>query len=111
LGPLFFVWLGASLQLRDLLEHPSMIALGVCLGVGAALAHVAAVVVRQPVAYAMLASAQLGVPVAAATVGGQLDVLRQGEGAALVLGALVALAVTVTGGALAARGRTPEPAT
>jgi hypothetical protein len=88
-----------------------MIALGVCLGVGAALAHVAAVVVRQPLAYAMLASAQLGVPVAAATVGGQLDVLRQSEGAALVLGALVALAVTVTGGALAARGRTPEPAT
>jgi Kef-type K+ transport system membrane component KefB len=111
LGPLFFVWLGASLQLRDLLEHPSMIALGVCLGVGAALAHVAAVVVRQPVAYAMLASAQLGVPVAAATVGGQLDVLRQGEGAALVLGALVALAVTVTGGALAARRSAPEPAT
>jgi Kef-type K+ transport system membrane component KefB len=111
LGPLFFVWLGASLQLRDLLEHPSMIALGVCLGVGAALAHVAAVVVRQPLAYAMLASAQLGVPVAAATVGGQLDVLRQGEGAALVLGALVALAVTVTGGALAARRSAPEPAT
>lgn len=101
-GPLFFVWLGASLQLGDLVDHPSMIVLGVCLGAGAALAHLVAVPLRQPVPYAMLASAQLGVPVAAATVGAQLHVLAPGEGAALVLGGLVALAVTVAGGALAA---------
>jgi Kef-type K+ transport system membrane component KefB len=110
LGPLFFVWLGATLQLRNLVDHPSMIVLGVCLGAGAALAHMSAVVLRQPPAYAMLASAQLGVPVAAATVGGELHVLEAGEGAALVLGALVALAVTVVGGALAARRRTPGAA-
>jgi Kef-type K+ transport system membrane component KefB len=108
-GPLFFVWLGATLQLRSLVDHPSMIVLGLCLGAGAAVAHLVPLVLRQPVAYAMLASAQLGVPVAAATVGEQLHVLRPGEGAALVLGALVALAVTVGGGALAARRRTPEP--
>jgi Kef-type K+ transport system membrane component KefB len=111
LGPLFFVWLGATLQLRDLVDHPSMIVLGVCLGIGATLAHLAAVALRQPTAYALLATAQLGVPVAAATVGRQLHLLERGEGAALVLGALVALATTVTGGALAARRRTPEPAT
>ena len=50
-----------------------------------------AVPLRQPAPYAMLASAQLGVPVAAATIGAQLDLLRPGEGAAIVLGALVAL--------------------
>jgi Kef-type K+ transport system membrane component KefB len=109
-GPLFFVWLGATLQLRNLVDHPSMIVLGAALGVGAALAHLAAVLLRQPAPYAMLATAQLGVPVAAATVGQQLHVLAPGEGAALVLGALIALAVTVAGGALAARRRTPEPA-
>jgi len=102
-GPVFFVWLGAGLQLGDLVDHPSMAALGVGLGVGAALAHLAAVLLRQHPAYAMLASAQLGVPVAAAAIGAQLDVLRPGEGAAMVLGALVTLAVTVTGGHLAAR--------
>jgi Kef-type K+ transport system membrane component KefB len=102
-GPVFFVWLGAGLQLGDLVDHPSMAALGVGLGVGAALAHLAAVPLRQHPAYAMLASAQLGVPVAAAAIGAQLDVLRPGEGAAIVLGALVTLAVTVTGGYLAAR--------
>jgi hypothetical protein len=57
----------------------------------------------------MLAAAQLGVPVAAATVGGQLGVLEPGEGAALVFGALVALAVTVAGGSLAARRSPAEP--
>lgn len=108
-GPLFFVWLGASLQLGDLVDHPSMVVLGVCLGAGAALAHLSAVALRQPAPYAMLATAQLGVPVAAATVGGQLGVLEPGEGAALVLGALVALAVTVAGGSLAARRTPAEP--
>jgi Kef-type K+ transport system membrane component KefB len=108
-GPLFFVWLGASLQLGDLVDHPSMVVLGVCLGAGAALAHLSAVALRQPAPYAMLAAAQLGVPVAAATVGGQLGVLEPGEGAALVFGALVALAVTVAGGSLAARRTPAEP--
>ena len=109
LGPLFFVWLGATLQLRHLVDHPSMIVLGLGLGLGAALAHLSAIALRQPPAYALLASAQLGVPVAAATVGEQLHVLRPGEGAALVLGALVALAATIAGGSSAARRRTPEP--
>jgi Kef-type K+ transport system membrane component KefB len=109
-GPLFFVWLGAGLQLRDLVHHPSMIALGLSLGAGAALAHLVPVALRQPAPYSMLASAQLGVPVAAATIGAQLGLLRPGEGAALILGALVTLAVTVAGGALAARTTTAEPA-
>ena len=108
-GPLFFVWLGATLQLRDLVDHPAMIVLGLCLGAGAALAHLVAVGLGQPPAYAFLAAAQLGVPVAAATVGTQLGVLESGEGAALVLGALVALAVTVVGGLLALRRRAPGP--
>jgi Kef-type K+ transport system membrane component KefB len=102
-GPLFFVWLGAGLGLGDLVRHPSMTALGLCLGAGAVLAHLAATTLRQPAPYALLASAQLGVPVAAATVGHQLGVLEPGEGAAFVLGALVVLVATVVGGSLAAR--------
>jgi Kef-type K+ transport system membrane component KefB len=107
-GPLFFVWLGAGLRLHDLVQHPSMAVLGVALGLGAILAHLVGRALRQPTAYALLASAQLGVPVAAATIGAQLGVLRPGEGAAIVLGALVALAATIAGGSLAAR-RSQEP--
>lgn len=107
LGPLFFVWLGAGLQLRDLVHDPSMIVLGLCLGAGATVAHLVPTALRQPVPYAMLAGAQLGVPVAATTIGTQLGILRPGEGAALILGALVMLVVTVAGGALAARTAAP----
>jgi Kef-type K+ transport system membrane component KefB len=103
LGPVFFVWLGTELQLRALGAHPRLILLGLGLGFGAALAHLVAVAMRQPVPLALLASAQLGVPVGAATIGTQLHVLLPGEASALMLGALVSIAVAVAGGGLAVR--------
>jgi Kef-type K+ transport system membrane component KefB len=98
LGPLFFVWLGASLDLRDLARHPSVILLGLALGAGAIAAHVAMALTGQPVPAGALAAAQLGVPVAAATVGTQLRLLAPGEAAALILGALVTIAAAVIAG-------------
>ncbi|MFT4082826.1 MAG: cation:proton antiporter [Nocardioides sp.] len=107
-GPLFFVWLGAELNLRELGDHPGMIVLGVALGLGAALVHVAGGrVLGQPVPMGLLAAAQLGVPVAAATVGGQLGVLRAGEASAIMLGALSTIGLAVLGGVVAARERLP----
>lgn len=108
-GPLFFVWLGASLNLREFGSHPGMIGLGVTLGVAAALTHViGGRVLRQSIPLGLLACAQLGVPVAAATVGTQLGVLRPGEASALMLGALVTIGLAVVGGGLAVRaGMTP----
>ena len=38
-APLFFIWLGASLDLRELGQHPSMILLGVVLAAAAGVAH------------------------------------------------------------------------
>lgn len=92
LGPLFFVWLGARLNLRDFGEHPRLIALGLALGVGAVLVHLIPRVIGQPVGYGALAAAQIGVPVAAVTVGTELHVLIPGEAAALMLGALCTIA-------------------
>ena len=103
LGPLFFVWLGASLDLTDLARHPAYLLLGLALGLGAIGAHVAMRFTGQPGSVGALAAAQLGVPVAAATVGTQLHVLRPGEPAALILGALVTVAVSAAAGALAVR--------
>lgn len=88
-APIFFVWLGASLDLRELAEHPSAIGLGVALGVAAVVAHGAMVVLRQPISVAMTTAAQLGVPVAAAATGTQLGLLGPGEATALLLGALL----------------------
>ena len=103
LGPVFFVWLGASLDLRELGRHPSFILLGVVLGVGAVATHAAMRLTGQPLPIGALASAQLGVPVAAATVGSQLHLLEPGEPAALILGALVTIAVASVSGGLAVR--------
>lgn len=103
LGPIFFVWLGASINLADLGHRPSLIGLGVLLGLGAVVAHAAMWFTRQRLPVATLAAAQLGVPVAAATVGTQLNLLRPGESAALLLGALVCVVAATIGAGLAVR--------
>ena len=97
-APLFFIWLGASLDLRELGQHPAMILLGVVLAAAAVAAHVAAALTGAPVSVAVLGAAQLGVPVAAATLGTQLDLLRPGEAAALLLGALLTIAAATIAG-------------
>jgi Kef-type K+ transport system membrane component KefB len=101
LGPLFFIWLGASLDLRALGRHPSFIVLGVLLGAAAVAAHGLMRLTGQPIRVGALAAAQLGVPVAAATVGAQL--LEPGEAPALLLGALLTVAVAVVSSGLLAR--------
>lgn len=102
LAPLFFIWLGARLNLREFGEHPSLILLGLALGAAAAGAHIAMRLLRQPVPLGALASAQIGVPVAAVTVGTQMHVLKPGEPAALMLGALITIAAAAVGSRRAA---------
>ncbi|WP_104128676.1 cation:proton antiporter [Cryobacterium sp. Y57] len=92
-GPLFFVWLGASLALRDLTDHPQMIGLGLMLGVATLITHATTRVLGLPLSLGMLSAAQLGIPIAAATIGTKLQVLAPGEAAALLLGALLTIAV------------------
>lgn len=112
LGPLFFLWLGASLDLRALGHRPSFVALGILLGVGAVAAHGAMRATGQPVGIGVLASAQMGVPVAAATLGTRLHLLEPGEAAAFMLGALVTIAAATIAGSLLARNApaaAPQP--
>lgn len=103
LGPVFFVWLGASIDLRELGNHPAMIGLGLALGAGAILAHAAGRLTGMPLPFAITSAAQLGVPVAAATIGRSLGVLAPGEDAALLLGALVTIGMTTAAVSFAAR--------
>ncbi|GAA1048929.1 cation:proton antiporter [Arthrobacter russicus] len=102
-GPLFFVWLGASLNLRELAANPMMVLLGLALGLGAVLTHLAIRPLGMPLSLGALSAAQLGVPIAAATIGGQAGLLLPGEASALILGALLTVAVaTIAGGRAAA---------
>jgi Kef-type K+ transport system membrane component KefB len=111
-GPLFFVWLGASLDVGDLGRHPTLILLGVLLGLGALVVHLTGALTRQPVTMAALSCAQMGVPVAAATLATQFGLLGPGEAPAMIMGALITIGVTVLAGAVEARrqGRRPAPA-
>jgi Kef-type K+ transport system membrane component KefB len=109
LGPIFFVWLGSSIDLSDLGHRPSLILLGVLLGAGAVAAHAAMWFNHQPLPLASLAAAQLGVPIAAATIGTQLNLLEPGESAALILGALISIvAATISGGVAVRAGYGPK---
>lgn len=112
LGPVFFVWLGASLDLRALVGSPKMILLGTCLGLGTLLVHGSLRLLGQPLPLAVLAASQLGVPVAAATIGSQLHLLEPGEAAAMILGALITIGASSAAGSRAARTFTqiaPKP--
>lgn len=72
-----------------------MLLLGVVLGLSALILHSLMVFTRQPFSYAILTSVQLGVPAAAVSIGGALGVFREGEAAAILLGAIISMAATV----------------
>lgn len=91
LGPIFFVWLGASLDLRQLIADPAAIWLGIALGAAAILAHGLGALTRQPLSLAVSTAAQLGVPVGAAALGTTTGVLESSEAAALLLGAVITI--------------------
>jgi Kef-type K+ transport system membrane component KefB len=111
LGPLFFVWLGASLDLTGLWAQPRYLLLGFVLGAGALLAHLTTRVVGQPVSLGLLSGAQLGVPLAAVTVGTQSGLLSAPEAGAIIVGALITVIVaTLSGGSAARRGFVLKPA-
>jgi Kef-type K+ transport system membrane component KefB len=90
----FFVWLGASLDLRELGARPLMVALAGLLVLGAVGVHAAARLAGQPLSLAVLAGAQLGVPVSAVTIGADQHLLAPGEGGAILTAALVSVGIT-----------------
>src|SRR5499427_5498954 len=70
--PAFFVLLGASLNLRSLISDPRAVVLAVAMAVAAVIVHLTAAAVaaeKQRVPTGLLASAQLGLPAAAAALG------------------------------------------
>jgi Kef-type K+ transport system membrane component KefB len=109
-GPLFFLWLGSELDLRQLGHRPTFILLGLALGASAIAAHALMRTTGQPLPLGVLAASQLGVPVAAATLGTQVHALAPGEAAALMLGALVTVAAAALTGGAAAKSA-PSPTT
>jgi Kef-type K+ transport system membrane component KefB len=101
--PLFFVVLGARIDLRGVVEHPSLLALAFALAAATTVVHlVAARLTHQPPASGLLASAQLGVPSAIVALGLSEHVITSAQGAAIITAAMLSLAVCAAGAALMA---------
>jgi Kef-type K+ transport system membrane component KefB len=111
--PAFFVLLGASLDLKGLARSPSAIGLAVGMALAATVVHlVSAIIVakQQRLPGGLLASAQLGLPAAAAAIGIATGTLSPPVATALVAGGLLTLIPASTGALLLARVATKGPA-
>jgi Kef-type K+ transport system membrane component KefB len=109
--PAFFVLLGATLDLKGLVSSPSAIALAIGMAVAATVVHLVASTVvgkQQRLPAGLLASAQLGLPAAAAALGLATGTLRPPIAAALVAGGLLTLIPAIAGAILLAGAR-PAP--
>jgi Kef-type K+ transport system membrane component KefB len=108
--PLYFVVLGAQLDLAGLVRSPSMLALAAALAALNVAVHLlAALLVRVPVAGALTASAQLGVPAAVASLGLAQHLISAVVATAIVASALVSLAVCTLGVEMLARTNAEAP--
>ena len=111
--PLFFVLLGAELDLRALLSEPSRILLAFLLAAAAVITHVIAARLRARERYlatGLAASAQLGMPAAAASLGLSTGLLTPAVAAALVAAGCLTLIPATIGSLLLARGTVSQPA-
>ena len=109
--PLFFVVLGARIDIRSLASHGSLIGLaGLLIVFDVGLHLVAALLTRQETAAGLAATVQLGVPAAVVAIGLQQGVVSPGAGAAILVAALASIGVSGAGVALMHRRLVgPEP--
>jgi len=101
--PLFFVLLGAKLDLRQLGSDDAVL-LAVLLAAGTIAVHVlVSLAIRAPRAIGLLASAQMGVPAAVIALGLPDHTLDQGQASAIFCAALVTIAACAAGSAILRR--------
>src|SRR5262249_59794384 len=111
---LFFVFLGARIQLRAVVSHPSIILLTVLLVALTLTVHgLTGRLTGQRLAGGLLTSAQLGVPSAIVALGLSDHVLSANEAGAIVTAAVVTVIISGAAAAVLARTNTvaaPEEA-
>jgi Kef-type K+ transport system membrane component KefB len=110
--PLFFVVLGASVELRGVVQHPAMIALTCLLVLSTVVVHeITSLVTGQRLASGLVASAQLGVPSAIVALGLSEHVISATQGAAIITAAMATIAICSLGAANIAEQTPPPPHT
>jgi Kef-type K+ transport system membrane component KefB len=105
--PLYFVVLGAQLDVGGLFTRPSLLALaGVLVALNVAIHLAAALLVRLPLSGGLAASAQLGVPAAVASLGLAAHLLSSTVATSIVVAAVISVLVCTAGVELLAKQRT-----
>ena len=94
-APIYFVWLGASIDIRQTFHSRDAILLAILLCIGALAAHAPALFFGQPKRNVLLASSQLGIPAAAVTLGAANGVLTTAQSGAIMASALVTILFTI----------------
>jgi Kef-type K+ transport system membrane component KefB len=108
LVPLFFVLLGAKLDLRALAGNHRAVILACLLAALTILVHLLVIaLIRAPLAVGLLASAQIGVPAAVIALGLPAHAIDQGEASAIFCAALVSIGACAAGAAILRRADTP----
>jgi Kef-type K+ transport system membrane component KefB len=109
--PLYFVVLGARLDLAGLVHDPALLALAGALAALNVVIHLlASTLLRQRVAGGLAATAQLGVPAAVASLGISEHLLSPVLATAIVASSLASLALSTFGVELLARdAEVPAP--
>lgn len=106
LVPVFFVLLGARLDIASLVNDASNLELaGALAALNVAVHGGAALLTRQRLASGLVAAAQMGVPAAVVSLGLGEGILSPGQGAAIIAASLVSLGVCAAGAALLERQR------
>lgn len=96
--PLFFVTLGAKLDIAALIHSPADLALTGLIVIGAVVVHVAtAICVRLPFYSGLAAAAELGLPAAVVSIGLANHMINSGQAAAIIIAALLSLVSTTVG--------------
>jgi len=104
--PLFFVHLGAQIDLGALLNSSKALTLtGVLAATAIAIHVVTAALWKLPVSMGLLASAQLGVPAAVVSIGLATKQITAAQGAAVMAALLLTLGACAVGGAMLGQGR------
>ena len=94
-APIFFLWLGASIDIRATFHSRNTILLAALLCAGSVVVHLPALLFGQPKRFIFLASVQLGIPAAAVTLGTENGLLTAGQSGAIMLSALVTILFTI----------------
>ena len=94
-APVFFVMLGAQIDVQAALANPGMLMLAAAIFTGALIVHLVPVLFGFKPAQAVASMAQLGVPAAAVSIGQATGLLSAGQAAAIMLAALASILASV----------------